>query len=72
MMVELISAIGELCRHLDAKKNGIMIDDGWQCFWAEMTEELEGRLLTYWWLAMNTPTRTTKGCARTPGRATSR
>jgi hypothetical protein len=27
-------------------------------------EELEGRLLMYWWLAMNTPTRTTKGCAR--------
>jgi hypothetical protein len=33
-----------------------MMDDGWRRVWAEMTdEELEARLFTYYWLAMNTP-----------------
>ena len=33
-----------------------MIDDEWRRIWAEMTdEELEDRLFTYYWLAMNTP-----------------
>jgi hypothetical protein len=33
-----------------------MIDEEWRRIWAEMTdEELEGRLFTYYWLAMNTP-----------------
>jgi hypothetical protein len=33
-----------------------MIDDDWRRVWAEMTDgELEGRLFTYYWLAMNTP-----------------
>jgi hypothetical protein len=33
-----------------------MIDADWRRVWAEMTdEELEGRLFTYYWLAMNTP-----------------
>jgi len=32
------------------------MDDGWRRVWAEMTdEELEARLFTYYWLAMNTP-----------------
>ena len=33
-----------------------MIDDEWRRVWAEMTdEELEKRLFTYLWLALNTP-----------------
>jgi hypothetical protein len=33
-----------------------MIDDVRRRVWAEMTdEELEGRLFTYYWLAVNTP-----------------
>jgi hypothetical protein len=33
-----------------------MMDDEWRRVWAQMTdEELEDRLFTYFWLAMNTP-----------------
>jgi hypothetical protein len=33
-----------------------MIDDVRRRVWAEMTdEELEGRVFTYYWLALNTP-----------------
>ena len=33
-----------------------MIDADWRRVWAEMTDkELEGRLFTYYWLAMDTP-----------------
>ena len=33
-----------------------MIDDDWRRVWAEMTdEELEERLSTFHWLALNTP-----------------
>jgi hypothetical protein len=33
-----------------------MMDDEWRRVWAQMTDkDLEDRLFTYFWLAMNTP-----------------